>query len=195
MMKRPLYLILATVLFLSVSMVMPAHADQYADTVALFKSADAVKPFFENAYGYVVFPTIGKGGFVFGGAYGVGKVYRNGQVTGVTEMFKGSIGLQVGGQAFSQLIFFQDQRAYDEFVGGSFEFDAGVSAVAITASAQATTGTHGQSAGASTDPNATGTQAPAYYRKGMAVFIHSKGGFMLEATVGGQKFTFTPVGK
>ena len=166
-----------------------AWADQYADTIAVFKKAEAVKPFFENSYGYAVFPTIGKGGIGVGGAYGTGQVYAQGTPTGTVKMFKGTIGFQLGGQAFSQIIFFEDKRAFDEFTSGEFEFDAGVSAVAITAGAQAKVGSEGATAGASAGP-ATGTQAPTTYRKGMAVFVQAKGGLMYEATVGGQKFSY-----
>ena len=102
---------------------------------------------------------------------------------------KATIGFQLGGQAFSEIIFFKDQRAYDDFTGGNFEFDAAVSAVAITAGAQAKTGTEGSSAGASAGP-ATGKQVETGYRKGMVVFVHIKGGLMYEAAVGGQKFSF-----
>jgi hypothetical protein len=100
-----------------------------------------------------------------------------------------SIGFQAGGQAFSQMVFFQDQRAYEEFTSGNFEFDATASAVAITAGVQAKAGTEGATAGASAGP-ATGKQANAGYHKGMAVFVHAKGGLMYEASVGGQKFSF-----
>lgn len=89
------------------------------------------------------------------------------------------------------MIFFEDKRAFEEFTGGNFEFDAGVSAVAITAGVQASTGTEGTTAGASTGP-ATGAQAETSYRKGMAVFVHAKGGLMYKATIGGQKFSYTP---
>jgi lipid-binding SYLF domain-containing protein len=84
-----------------------------------FKKSDAVKPFFDNCYGYAVFPTIGKGGVGIGGAYGTGQVYAQGVLTGTVKMFKGTIGFPVGrGQAFSQIIFFEDKRAFDEFTGG-----------------------------------------------------------------------------
>ncbi|MDX2455590.1 hypothetical protein [Desulfosarcina sp.] len=168
-----------------------AHADQYTGTIEIFKQSPAVKPFFNNCYGYAVFPTVGKGGFGVGGAYGSGQVYAQGIVTGTTRLLKATIGFQAGGQAFSQMIFFEDKRAYDDFTGGNFEFDAGVSAVAITAGVQAKAGTEGATAGASVGP-ATGTQAKTNYRKGMVVFVHSKGGLMYEATVGGQKFSFKP---
>ena len=169
----------------------PAHADKFTDTINVFKKPEAVQPFFKNAYWYAVFPTIGKAGFVIGGSYGTGQVYKGGKVTGETSLVKGSIGFQLGGQAFSQMIFFEDKRAYDEFTSGNFEFDATASAVAITAGAQASAGTEGTSAGASAGP-ATGAQAKTNYHKGMVVFVHAKGGLMYEASIGGQKFTFKP---
>ena len=182
--------LLVTALLLSVSC--PALADSYQNTIEVFKKSDQVKPFFKSAYGYAVFPTVGKGGFIIGGAYGQGQVYRQGKVTGSASLVKGSIGFQAGGQAFSEIIFFQDQRAYNEFTSGEFAFDASASAVAITAGAQAQAGTKGATAGASAGP-ATGEQAARGYTKGMAVFIHTKGGLMYEASVGGQKFSFTPI--
>ena len=169
----------------------PAHADKFTDTINVFKKSEAVQPFFKNAYGYAVFPTIGKAGIVIGGSYGTGQVYQGGKVTGEVSLIKGSIGWQWGGQAFSQMIFFKDKRAYDEFTSGNFEFDATASAVAITAGAQASAGTEGASAGASAGP-ATGAQAKTSYHKGMVVFVHTKGGLMYEAAIGGQKFNFKP---
>ena len=166
-----------------------AQADSYSKAIEVFKSSPAVQPFFEDAYGYAVFPTVGKGGLGIGGAYGKGQVYRGGKVTGKASLVKATIGFQLGGQAFSEIIFFQDKRAYDEFTSGNFEFDAAASAVAITAGAQAKAGTEGATAGASAGP-ATGTQARTSYRKGMAVFVHTKGGLMYEAAIGGQKFSF-----
>ena len=168
-----------------------AQADSYSNTIEVFKKSPAVQPFFKNAYGYAVFPTVGKGGIGIGGAYGKGQVYRGGKVTGTTKLFKVTIGFQLGGQAFSEIIFFQDKRAYDNFTSGEFEFDATASVVAITAGAQAKAGTEGATAGASAGP-ATGTQAKTNYRKGMAVFVHAKGGLMFEAAIGGQKFSFKP---
>ena len=169
----------------------PAHADKFTDTIQVFKKSETVQPFFKNAYGYAVFPTIGKAGFGIGGSYGTGQVYQGGKVTGEASLLKGSIGFQLGAQAFSQMIFFKDKRAYDEFTSGEFEFDATASAVAITAGAQAKAGTEGTSAGASAGP-ATGTQAKTSYHKGMVVFTHTKGGLMYEAAIGGQKFEFKP---
>ena len=169
----------------------PAYADKYTDTINVFKKSQVVQPFFKNAYGYAVFPTVGKAGIGIGGSYGTGQVYKGGKVTGEVSLIKGSIGWQLGGQAFSQMIFFEDKRAYDEFTSGNFEFDATASAVAITAGAQASAGTEGASAGASAGP-ATGKQAKTSYHKGMVVFVHTKGGLMYEAAIGGQKFSFKP---
>jgi lipid-binding SYLF domain-containing protein len=167
----------------------PALADKFTDTIDVYKKSGAVEPFFKSAYGYAVFPTIGKAGFGIGGSYGTGQVYQGGKVTGETSLIKATIGFQAGGQAFSEMIFFEDKRAYDEFTSGDFEFDAAASAVAITAGVQAKAGTEGATAGASAGP-ATGKQAKASYHKGMAVFVHIKGGLMYEAAIGGQKFNF-----
>jgi hypothetical protein len=189
--KAKLFFQLMCICFTAVLLTIPAHADDYADTVAVFKKSEAVQPFFENAYGYAVFPTIGKGGIGLGGAFGKGAVYQNGKLTGFASLVKVTIGFQLGGQAFSEIIFFEDKRAYDDFTSGNFEFDASASAVAITAGVQAKAGTEGTTAGVSTGP-ATGKQAESSYRKGMAVFVHTRGGLMYEAVIGGQKFTFSP---
>jgi lipid-binding SYLF domain-containing protein len=188
-MKKYRLMVISVFLILGLAGFNTAHADNYAATIDVFKKADTVKPFFENCYGYAVFPTIGKGGIGIGGAYGSGRVYAQGVPTGTAKLFKATVGLQWGGQAFSQMIFFEDKRAFEEFTSGNFEFDAGVSAVAITAGAQAKAGTDGATAGASAGP-ASGAQAETSYRKGMAVFVHAKGGLMYEATIGGQKFSY-----
>lgn len=168
-----------------------AMADKYSDTIDVFIKSDAVKPFFNEAYGYAVFPRVGKGGIVLGGSYGSGRVYKQRAITGTATLMKVSVGFQLGGQAFSEIIFFQDKRAYEEFTSGSFEFDGSVSAVVITVAAQAQASTQGTSAGASLGP-ATGTQAETTYTNGMAVFVHTLGGLMYEMSIGGQKFSFTP---
>jgi len=167
----------------------PALAESYTDTINLFQKSPQVKPFFAGAYGYAVFPTVGKGGIGIGGAYGKGQVYRDGKVTGTVTLVKLSAGFQFGGQAFSEIIFFQDKRAYDEFTSGSFEFDATASAVAITAGAQAQVGRGGNTAGLSLGP-ATGHQQATRYVRGMAVFVHTIGGLMYEAALSGQKFLY-----
>lgn len=169
-----------------------SQTKDYSYNIQVFRNSPAVKPFFDSAYGYAIFPTIGKAGFVVGGAYGKGQVYRHDEVTGTTSVIEGSIGWQVGGQVFSEIIFFQDERAYNEFTSGGFEFGANVHAVAITAGVQAGAGTAGAHAGASAGPE-TGVQAGTQYHKGMATFVHAQGGLMAGITVGGQKFTFAPV--
>ena len=182
---------MAVIFILALILASPVQADQYKDTIDVYKKAETVQPFFKNAYGYAVFPAVGKGGIGIGGAFGKGQVYRKGKVTGSVTLIKATIGFQLGGQAFSEMIFFEDERAYNDFTRGNFEFDATASAVAITAGVQAKAGTEGTTAGASAGP-ATGKQAPSTYRKGMAIFVHTIGGLMYEASIGGQKFNFTP---
>jgi lipid-binding SYLF domain-containing protein len=171
-----------------------ASANKYVDTIALFKNAGESATFFDSCYGYAVFPTIGKGGLIVGGAHGTGHVYEKGKYIGNTSVTQLSVGFQAGGQAYSQIIFFEDKRALEEFTNGNFEFEAGASAVAITAAAGGTAGTTGASAGASGGKKDATTVGSSYY-KGMAVFTIVKGGAMAQATVAGQKFTFDPKDK
>ena len=167
-----------------------AWADDYDDTIKVFKDAGESGKFFEKAYGYAVFPTIGKGGVGVGAAHGKGRVYTGGKHVGNTSMTQVTIGAQLGGQAYSQIIFFEDKRAFDEFTSGNFEFSAQAQAVAITAGASATASTAGSSAGASTSSKDAKTAGA--YSKGMAVFTVAKGGLMYEASIGGQKFSYKP---
>ena len=122
-----------------------AYAAKYSDTISLFKNAGESAAFFDNSYAYAVFPTIGEGGLIVGGAYGKGRVYVAGKVVGDTTMTQVSIGLQAGGKGYSQIIFFQDKRALDEFESGSFEFAAGATATAVTAGVSASAGTSSRS--------------------------------------------------
>ncbi len=191
-MKKNWLVVIIALVFGASFVAVAAEVEDYSSTINVFKESPAVTKFFKNSYGYAVFPTIGKAGFVVGGSYGKGQVYRDGKVTGKTSVMEGSIGFQLGGEAFSQIIFFQDKRAYDEFTSGNFEFGATAQAVVITAGAQAKAGTTGTSAGASAGPK-TGVQAETEYLKGMATFVHSKGGLMYEASIGGQKFSFEPL--
>lgn len=188
-MKKIPYLLIITLLF-GVSTAV-AEVKDYSSTIRIFRDSPALTKFFSNSYGYAVFPTIAKAGYIIGGSYGEGQVYLSGKPTGMTTVMEGSIGLQLGGKAFSEIIFFQDKRSYDEFTSGNFEFGATAQVIAITAGAEARAGTGGASAGASAGPK-TGVQAEADYVQGMATFVHGKGGLMYEFSVGGQKFTFTP---
>ncbi len=185
----PIFALIAALLFAAST---PAVADSFTDTIAFFQKSEDLKPFFNTAYGYAVFPNVGKGAVGIGGAYGHGKVYQAGLVTGVATLAKISVGLQLGGQVFREIIFFEDQRSYEEFTSGTFELDATASAVAITVGAQAQAGTGGTSVGVSTGPD-TGINSGPGYTKGMAIFVNSKGGFMAEAAIGGQRFTFEPI--
>ncbi|MBB6093712.1 lipid-binding SYLF domain-containing protein [Povalibacter uvarum] len=168
----------------------PAFGDEYDDTISIFKNAGESGAFFGKAYGYAVFPTVGKGGLGVGAAHGKGRVYRQGQYIGDTSMTQLSVGFQAGGQAFSQIIFFEDKRALEEFTGGNFEFAATAQAVAITAGASASAGSTGSAVGASGGKKDATTRGA--YHKGMAVFTVAKGGLMYEASVAGQKFSYKP---
>ena len=168
-----------------------AEVKDYSSTISVFKSSPNVQPFFKNAYGYAVFPTVGKAAFIVGGAYGEGQVYRGGKATGPAKLVHASIGWQLGGKAYSEIVFFQDKRAYDTFISGEFAFDAKASAVAITAGASAQAGTAGSSASATAGPK-TGAQSEANYKNGMATFVHHKGGLMGALALGGQKFSYAP---
>lgn len=171
----------------------PALADEqddskYQDTIKEFRVADKDANLLDSAYGYAVFPTIGKGAVILGAAHGVGRVYVGGKHVGDTKMTQLSAGPSLGGQAYSQIIVFENKRAFDEFTKGDFEFGAQASGVAITAAATAQATTGGAGVGASgTRQHAT---TASHYRDGMAVFTIVKGGLMHEASVGGQKFSY-----
>jgi len=132
-----------------------------------FKEKDPkVQKFIDASSGYVVIPTVGKGGLGVGGARGKGVLYEGGAVTAVVTLTQLSFGFQAGGQAYSEFIFFEDQATLDSFKRGNYELNAQASAVAVTA----------------------GASADAEFNGGMAIFTQAKGGLMYEAAVGGQKF-------
>jgi len=166
------------------------HGDAYNEAVSLFRNAGESAAFFNNSYGYAVFPTIGKAGWGVGGAHGSGRVYVHGLYVGDTTMNQLSVGLQAGGQAYSQIVFFQDRRAFDDFTRGGFEFGADVNAVAITAAAGGSLGTDG--AGAEASGGMKDARTVGGYYKGLAVFTIVKGGAMFQATLAGQKFSYSP---
>jgi lipid-binding SYLF domain-containing protein len=189
----PMTVIMRIALLLALIVSPSGYADSHDDTIASFRAAEETKMFFDSAYGYVVFPTIGKGGIGVGGAHGTGRVYAQGQYVGDTSMTQLTVGFQFGGQAYSQMIFLEDARAFESFTSGNFEFSAQATAVALTAgvSAEASTG-GGRSAGASGGRN-DAVVTHAGYRKGMAVFTIARGGLMWEASIGGQKFSYRPL--
>jgi lipid-binding SYLF domain-containing protein len=147
-------------------------ASDVREAMERFREKDpGLSGWFEKARGYAVFPKVGKGGMGVGAAYGKGQVYEQGQLIGRTSLKQITVGFQLGGQSYSEVIFFKDKKALDAFKKGHFEFNAQVSAVAVTA----------------------GASADAAYEHGVAVFTMARGGLMYEATVGGQKFTFDAV--
>jgi lipid-binding SYLF domain-containing protein len=169
-----------------------ARADAYDEALQTFRKAGESAAYFEKSVGYAIFPTIGKGGIGIGGAHGTGRVYKNGVAIGESKMTQLTVGFQLGAEAFSQIIFFENEAALTNFTAGNFEFSAEASAVAITAGASATANTGG---GASTGLSAgknDATTSSLGFRKGMAIFTVAKGGLMYQATLGGQKYSFTP---
>ena len=189
MMKKPVSALALLLLLLPFG---NAFAGEYEETIGIFKNAGESAAYFGNAYGYAVFPTIGKAGLIVGGAGGKGRVYAGGEHVGNTKMGQVTIGFQAGGQAYSMIVFFQDQRAFKEFTSGTFEFGAEANAVAITAGASAKASTAGNSAGASGGKHDAKTVGGGY-NKGMATFTVAKGGLMFEASIGGANFEYEPL--
>ena len=187
MLIRALFITLFTFL---VTFPVFAESDAEADQAALkaLLASDVVSKFHNSAYGYAIFPTIGKGGIGIGGAGGTGCVFAAGEHTGNISMGQVTIGFQLGGQAYSQLILFQNADTYKEFTKGNFEFGADATAVALTYGAQAGATTKGASA------SAGDTKGAAAWKRGMAVYTIAKGGLMYEASIGGQKFKYKPLG-
>lgn len=149
-------------------------AMQAQQTIANFQNADpSLKGFMDSAAGYAVFPKVGKGGLVIGGARGTGVLYERGAITGRTTLTQGSIGAQAGGQTFSQIICFETPTALNSFKSGNFSLGADVNAIAISSSVS--------------------KSVPLSYNKGVAVFTQPISGLMVQATVGGQKFSYEPL--
>jgi lipid-binding SYLF domain-containing protein len=167
------------VMVMVLASVVTAHAErdkeleaQVKEALRLLKQKDST---FESAlgkaHGYAIFPAVGKGGFIVGGAGGKGEVYQGSELIGTAKLSQATIGAQIGGQSFIEVILFADRIALNKFKRGDFELSAGVSAVAA----------------------AEGVADKADYKSGMAVIILPKAGLMVEASVGGQKFSFKPV--
>lgn len=137
---------------------------------ALLEADKGLQRFFDKSAGYVIFPNVGKGGFIIGGASGNGVVYQGGDAIGMADLKKLNVGLQAGGQAIIEVIFFETSVDLDRFKQGDFQFSAETSAVALK----------------------SGIAFEAKYKDGVAVFALPKAGLMADATVGGQKFGFKP---
>lgn len=165
----------------------------YDAALSAFRGAGESGVYFDGAYGYALFPTIGKGGIGIGGARGKGRVYQQGEYIGDSTMTQLTMGLQLGGQAFSQIIFFENEAALNQFIAGNFEFAAQATAVVITAGVSAEVNTGGGAAAGVSGGRNDATTVHSGYRKGMAVFTIVRGGLMYEATLGGQKFNYAPL--
>lgn len=149
----------------------PTAVQKAQETVADFLEADAdLQAFFDSAYAYAVFPSVGKGAMGVGGAYGTGTVFVGGKAAGKTNLKQMTIGFQFGGQAYSEVVFFESKKAFDNFTNGNLKLSAQASAVAATA----------------------GAAANLSYSGGVAITTMVKGGLMYEASVGGQHFGYEP---
>ncbi len=147
--------------------------EKVRQAIEQFKKKDpGMKSFFSKARGYAVIPTVGKGGFGIGGARGKGLVYEGGKLIGKVKLTQVTIGLQLGGQTYSEVVFLENKATMESFKQGDFALSAQASATAAAA----------------------GASANAKYKQGVAVFTMSTGGLMYEASVGGQKFNFIPFG-
>jgi lipid-binding SYLF domain-containing protein len=190
--KNAMWTATASVLLISNVVADPTSAE-CRESVESFKSLSAnVATLVSSAYGYAVFPNIGKGGLVIGGAGGAGCVYQGGAQTGTSKMGQVTIGFQAGGQVYSQIIMFQNTDSYTAFTADEFEFGAQATAVALTASAQAEAGSKGSSAAVGATDQKGGGKSTTY-TDGMAVYTVAKGGLMYEASIGGQKFSYKPL--
>jgi len=181
-MKLPFYYPAVLLALLAPSSVPPAaisagptaDPSDVAAVIKKFKEKDpGLAKVFADAHGYAVFPTVGKGGIGVGAARGKGYVYQRGRLIGRSTLTQVTIGLQLGGQAYSEVVFFKDAAALDNFKRGKLKLDAQASAVALTARAS----------------------ADLAYRDGVAIVTMAKGGLMYEASVGGQKFSYKAIGK
>jgi lipid-binding SYLF domain-containing protein len=174
---RSLRSLAATVAFVAGVGLVPAVALAQEDVPPVIEKVKAKDPgmekIFSDAVGYAVYPTVGKGGIGLGGAHGKGWVYEGGTLIGKSSLTQVTVGLQLGGQAYSEVVFFQTRQALDNFKEGHLKLDAQASAIAVTARAS----------------------ADLAYRNGVAIVTMAKGGLMYEASVGGQKFSFTPIEK
>jgi lipid-binding SYLF domain-containing protein len=147
-----------------------AYPEAHKTMSRMVAKDSGMRKFLKNAYGYAVFPTIGEGAFIVGGSHGSGGAFRNNNKVASCTISKASIGAQVGGQAYSEVIFFKSKPVFNSFIAGKFGFDSGVKATAVKA----------------------GAAAGVSYNQGVAVFSLAKGGAIASAAVGGQHFSCKP---
>lgn len=149
----------------------PDEVDDAQVAIAAFKATDPdLETFFDKAFGYAVYPSVGKAGMGIGGAYGKGIVYEKGKEIGTSSLKQLSMGFEFGGENYREIIFFEDEKTLEDFKQGNYELGAQASAVALK-----------KGASKNTD-----------FNDGVAVFTQTKGGLMFDVSVGGQKFTFEP---
>lgn len=138
---------------------------------AVFKNRDPdIQRFFDKSHGYAVFPKVFKGAFLVGGAYGKGQVFEQNKMIGYSDLSQATLGFSFGGEFFREIVFFRDKEDLDKFKFEEYTFSAQVTGVALRA----------------------GAAAKADYKAGMAVFIMTDAGLMVDASLGGQKFKFVP---
>jgi lipid-binding SYLF domain-containing protein len=146
-------------------------ASEADEAIAVMKAKDrGIQKFFNRSYGYAVLPKVFKGALVAGGAYGKGEVYEEGTMIGYCDMTQASLGFSFGGEFFREIVFFRDKEDLDKFKTGQYTFSAQVTGVALSA----------------------GVAAKKDYKAGMAVFIMTDAGLMVDASLGGQKFNYEP---
>ena len=149
------------------------HSEAEAALKQMYASDAGMRDLVDRSYAYAVFPNVGKGGVIVGGAYGRGEVYEQGRFIGYADLTQGSVGLQLGGQTFKELLIFENRQALENFKSGKLKFTANASAVAVKA----------------------GASAQARFTDGVAAFVQPNGGLMFEASIGGQEFSFKPSGE
>jgi lipid-binding SYLF domain-containing protein len=186
-MKSMKAILIAAVMTLAAS---TAYADKYDDAIANFKTSGKAASFFAKSYAYVIFPDVGKAGFIVGGEHGDGKVYEQGKLVGTASLTQVSVGAQAGAKEYAEVIFFETKADFDKFRAGEFQLSGNAEATAITLSASASAGTDSSTASAGTEAD-TSAKAGGY-QHGVAVFTVTKGGLMAGISVGGQKLKFKP---
>jgi len=145
-------------------------ADAEKAKAAFLSASGDMQQYFDDAKAYVIFPNVGKGALIVGAASGNGAVYERGNLVGMANLKQLDVGAQIGGKAYSEVIFFKTDRALQEFMDDDFQFAGNVAAIAVN------------------------TSAPSInlkYDNGVAVFTLPKEGLMAEISVGGQKFDYT----
>jgi lipid-binding SYLF domain-containing protein len=165
-----------------------ALADKYDEAITAFKQSPKSSTYFSRAHGYVIFPDVGKAGFIVGGEHGDGQVYEKGKLVGTASLTQVSVGAQAGAKEYSEIIFFHKKSDLEKFQGGEFQLAGNLEATAITLNASASAGTETSSAEASTTRNNAATGGG--FNNGVAVFVITRGGLMAGVSVSGQKLKY-----